>query len=61
MGRQKSFARGFCRAFDFGARNKDTLNITVKISSKDAILKDWENVGKSITAATRVYDSRGTK
>lgn len=38
MNRRASFLRGFCRASDFGARNKATLNITVK-DRENAIAK----------------------
>lgn len=54
MNRRASFLRGFCRASDFGARNKATLNITVK-DRENAIAKDWENVGKSIKVAIEKY------
>lgn len=61
MNRQRSFIRGFCRALDIGANNKTTLNITTRYNDQEAFLKDWENVGKSITAATRKFERKECK
>lgn len=55
MSRANSFIRGASRVMDLGAKNKSTLNVTVRYSDKDALAKDWENVGKSIEKSIRNY------
>ncbi len=54
----KGFTRGFCRVLDLGAKNKGVLNITVRRNDYDALMKDWENVGKNITTAVSKYSAR---
>ena len=52
------FVRGASRALDLCAKNKRMLSTTIRYSDRDAIAKDWENVGKSIRKATEAYDPR---
>ncbi len=56
--KMSSFERGFCRVFDLGGKNKSILNITKRVNDYDAMMKDWENVGKYITAAERRYEPK---
>ena len=58
MRKLNSFERGFCRAFDMGAKNKAVFNITVRYRDIDAVTKDWENVGKDIRKAASNYRIR---
>ncbi len=55
MKHMSSFERGFCRALDLGARNKNILGRTIRRNDKQALAKDWENVGQYITTAARKY------
>lgn len=55
MSRMDSFIRGASRVMDLGAKNKSVLNTTIRYSDKEALAKDWENVGKSIEKSIRNY------
>lgn len=55
MTRANSFIRGASRVMDLGAKNKSALNTLVRYSDKEAMAKDWENVGKSIEKSIRNY------
>lgn len=56
--KQSSFKRGFCRAFDLGAKNKSTLNVVTKDTVRNVSSKDWTNVGKDIRRAVSRYECR---